>query len=230
MVTGAGSGIGRRAALGLAADGFSLTLVGRRTEPLEETAEMARAHGVTTLPVGCDVSDPIAVDALFTAVEERFGRLDFLFNNAGRLSGPISFDETPWELWRETIGTNLTGVYLCTRAAFKLMKHQDPRGGRIINNGSIAAQVPRPGIAAYTASKHGVTGLTKQAALEGRDYDICVGQIDVGNVRTRDGLGEDWMDVDNITETVRYLAKLPLEANVMWLTVHARTMPYIGRG
>lgn len=230
MVTGAGSGIGRGAALGLAADEFSLVLVGRRAEPLAETAALAGEHGAQTLEVGCDVSDPDAVDALFAATEERFGRLDFLFNNAGRLTPPVPFDDMPVELWQDTIDTNLTGVFLCTRAAIRLMKRQNPRGGRIINNGSIAAHVPRPGIAAYTASKHGVTGLTKQAALEGRDYDICVGQVDVGNARTRPGRGEGWMEVDNVTEAIRYLAKLPLEANVLSLTVHARSMPFVGRG
>ncbi|MBB1253050.1 SDR family oxidoreductase [Streptomyces alkaliterrae] len=243
VVTGAGSGIGRAVALALADAGWSLTLAGRRAEALEETAHLAGDQArVATLPT--DVTDPDAVDALFAAAVERFGRLDLLFNNAGTF-GPASLpDELSYEDWKSVVDVNLHGAFLCARAAFRVMRTQTPQGGRIINNGSISAHTPRPHSIAYTATKHAMTGLTKSLSLDGRPYRIACGQIDVGNAATemtarmRSGIlqadgrtaVEPVMDADDVARTVRHMAELPLEANVQFTTVMATAMPYIGRG
>ena len=231
MVTGAGSGIGRAAALALASDGFAVVLAGRRPEPLEETAELSQA-GAETLAVTCDVVDPSSVEQLFNVTEARFGRLDFLFNNAGRISPRVPLEEMSYAEWRSTTDTNLTGTFLCVQEAFRLMKRQRPIGGRIINNGSIAAHSPRAGLVSYTASKHGITGLTKQAALEGREFAIACGQIDIGNAATSmvPDATEGTMDVSNVANAIRYLANLPLDANMLFMTIHATKMPFVGRG
>ncbi|MFJ7154572.1 SDR family oxidoreductase [Streptomyces sp. NPDC101118] len=244
VVTGAGSGIGRSVALALAAAGWSLALAGRRREALEETA---RAAGETAevLCVPADVSDPASVAALFAAVRERYGRLDLLFNNAGTFGpGGVPLDELSYEDWRTVVDVNLTGAFLCAQAAFRQMREQDPQGGRIINNGSISAQVPRPHSVAYTATKHAVTGLTKSLSLDGRPYRIACGQIDIGNAATemteRMQTGilqangqlavEPVMDAADVARTVLHMAELPLEANVQFATVMATNMPFIGRG
>lgn len=243
VVTGAGSGIGRAVARTLADAGWTVALAGRRAAPLEETA--AGAGRGDTLCVPTDVTDPRAVAALFDAVRERFGRLDLLFNNAGTF-GPRSapVEELGYEEWRSVVDVNLTGSFLCAQAAFRLMKEQDPRGGRIINNGSVSAHAPRPHSIAYTATKHAVTGLTKSLSLDGRPYRIACGQIDVGNAATdmtermRTGTlqangeteVEPVMDVADVARTVLHMAELPLEANVQFATVTATAMPYIGRG
>jgi NAD(P)-dependent dehydrogenase (short-subunit alcohol dehydrogenase family) len=244
IVTGAGSGIGRAVALELLAAGFSVALAGRHAERLEETAATAGPHRDRTLAVSTDVTDPASVAALFAATKKTFGRLDVLFNNAG-ISGPgVPLEELPIERWRAIVDTNLTGAFLCTQQAFALMKSQDPRGGRIINNGSISAHVPRPRSAPYTATKHAITGLTKSTALDGRAYDIACGQIDIGNAGTdmvaRMATGvpqangqvaiEPTMDVRHVARAVLYMATLPLEANVQFMTVMATKMPYVGRG
>ena len=245
VVTGAAAGIGRAAALALASDGWSIVLAGRRPGPLETTAGEIRAGGVAALCVVADVSREAEVDALFAGVRAQFGRVDLLFNNAG-IGGPARPLEevTPAE-WREVIDINLTGAFLCTRAALRMMKVQSPQGGRIINNGSLAAHAPRPHSAAYTASKHGISGLTRATALEGRPFRIACGQIDIGNAATamssqlHEGgalqangarLVEPVMDVTHAGEAVRYMASLPLDANVLSLTVMATAMPYVGRG
>ncbi len=244
LVTGAGSGIGRAAAVGLAGAGFTVVLVGRRREPLEETAERCVAAGAEAVVIPADVTDEAAVDALFASVRERFGRLDLLFNNAGLTAPATSIDDLALETWQALVDTNLTGAFLMTRGAFRLMKAQDPRGGRIINNGSVSAHVPRPRFAAYTATKHAITGLTKATSLDGRAYDIACGQIDIGNARTdmagpmiegtlqADGsiATEPTLDLDHVARSIVYMASLPLEANVQFLTVIATKMPYIGRG
>jgi NAD(P)-dependent dehydrogenase (short-subunit alcohol dehydrogenase family) len=237
VVTGAGSGIGRAVARALMADGWSVALAGRREEALRETAPDA-------LAVPTDVARPESVDALFAAVRERFGRVDLLVNNAG-IGGPVvPVDEVDPADWQAVVGTNLTGSFLCARAAFAQMKKQTPRGGRIINNGSISAYVPRPHQVAYTATKHAITGLTKALSLEGRAHDIACGQIDVGNAATeltrRMGEGvlqasgavapEPTMDVEQVARAVSYMAGLPLDANVLFMTVMATAMPYVGRG
>jgi len=241
LVTGAGSGIGRTVAVALAVAGYAVVLAGRRQAPLDAAAAEA---GKGTLAVAADVTAPADVDALFGRVVERFGRLDLLFNNAGIATAPASLDDLSIEDWRATIDTNLTGAFLCTRAAFRLMKSQRPRGGRIINNGSLSATTPRPEMIGYTASKHGVTGLTRATALEGRQYDIACGQIDIGNARTdlatsiaegalqADGsrLAEATLDVRHVADAVLYMAGLPLDANVLFMTVMASRMPYVGRG
>ncbi|MFF2039133.1 SDR family oxidoreductase [Kitasatospora sp. NPDC058170] len=241
VVTGAGSGVGRAVALELAAAGWLLVLAGRREEPLRETA---RSSGTEAAAVPTDVTDPAAVDALFAAAVERFGRVDLLFNNAGTFGAPTPVDELEVAEWRAVVDLNLTGAFLCARAAFRQMKAQDPQGGRIINNGSISAHVPRPQSIAYTATKHAVTGLTKSLSLDGRPYRIACGQIDIGNaatdmtaamgvgVRQADGriAVEPTMDVADVARTVRHMAGLPLEANVQFATVMATAMPYIGRG
>lgn len=241
LVTGAGSGIGRTVAVALAVAGYSVVLAGRRRVPLDAVAAEA---GTGTLAVAADVTAPADVDALFGRVAERFGRLDLLFNNAGIATAPTPLDAVSIEDWRATINTNLTGAFLCTRAAFRLMKSQRPRGGRIINNGSLSATTPRPEMIGYTASKHGVTGLTRATALEGRQYDIACGQIDIGNARTdlatsiaegalqADGsrLAEATLDVRHVADAVLYMAGLPLDANVLFMTVMASRMPYVGRG
>ncbi len=242
LVTGAGSGIGRATALALAEDGWSVVLTGRRREALEETAALAGAG--KTLAVPADVADPASVEALFSAIKTTFGRLDLLFNNAGTGAPPVPLEELTFEQWRRVVDVNLTGPFLCTQAAFRLMKDQSPRGGRIINNGSISAQTPRPNSAPYTATKHAVTGLTKSTALDGRKYDIACGQIDIGNagtdmtVRMKAGIVqangetavEPTMAVENVAKAVVYMASLSLDANVLFLTVMATKMPLVGRG
>jgi NAD(P)-dependent dehydrogenase (short-subunit alcohol dehydrogenase family) len=241
VVTGAGSGIGKAVALALAEADYAVVLAGRRLPPLEEVACEA---GSEALPVATDVTDPASVDALFARAVERFGRVDVLFNNAGTGAPPAPLENLSFEQWRRVIDTNLTGVFLCTQAAFRQMKAQNPRGGRIINNGSISATTPRPHMIAYTASKHAVSGLTKTTSLEGRQYDIACGQIDIGNAATSLASAfstgtlqadlslkpEPTMDVKYVAEAVLYMAGLPLEANVLFMTVMATKMPYSGRG
>ncbi|SOR27550.1 putative short-chain dehydrogenase/reductase [Methylorubrum extorquens] len=241
VVTGAGSGIGRAVALGLAQAGWRLVLTGRRGEALERVA--AELPG-PSLCVPTDVSDPRAVEALFAAVGERFGRLDLLFNNAGIFTPAATVDEIAVEDWLASVNVNLTGTFLCTRAAFGMMRKQDPRGGRIINNGSIAAYAPRPMSAPYSATKHAITGLTRATALDGRPFDIACGQIDVGNAETEmtqsfgqgarqaDGSirPEPYMEATHVAEAVVYMAGLPLSANVLFMTVMATNMPFVGRG
>ncbi|MCY0389550.1 SDR family NAD(P)-dependent oxidoreductase [Robbsia sp. Bb-Pol-6] len=244
LVTGAGSGIGKAVALALLAAGYGVVLTGRRAEPLEALAAEAEAKGWDALAVACDVTDPTAIERLFGVINQRFGRLDLLFNNAGVNAPAVSIDELTIDDWRKVVDTNLTGVFLCTRAAFAMMRAQHPRGGRIINNGSISAHAPRPGSVAYTASKHAVTGLTKSTSLDGRQYDIACGQIDIGNaasemtermvngVRQANGTmaPEPRMDVSNVASAVVYMASLPLDANVQFMTVMATKMPFVGRG
>ncbi|MFD8338380.1 SDR family oxidoreductase [Streptomyces solisilvae] len=244
VVTGAGSGIGRAVALELLEAGWSVVLAGRREEALAETARLA-GGGPPAPVVPTDVADPARVDALFAAVRKRFGRLDLLFNNAGSF-GPrsVPLEDLAYEDWRSVVDTNLTGAFLCAQAAFRLMRDQEPRGGRIINNGSVSAHAPRPDSVAYTATKHAVTGLTKSLSLDGRRYDIACGQIDVGNAATEmtermsagvpqasgELVAEPVMDVADVARTVRHMASLPLAANVQFATVMATAMPYIGRG
>ena len=241
VVTGAGSGIGKAVALALAHAGYSVVLAGRRAAPLNEVATQA---GSNALAVPTDVTDPDAVAALFTRAVDWFGRVDLLFNNAGTGAPPTPFEDLSFENWRRVVDTNLTGAFLCAQAAFRQMKKQQPRGGRIINNGSIAASAPRPHMAAYTASKHGVSGLTKAISLEGRQYDIACGQIDIGNTATSLASAfssgtlqadlslkpEPTFDVKYVADAVLYMASLPPEANVLFMTVMATKMPYIGRG
>ena len=244
LVTGAGSGIGTAASLALAAEGFAVVLAGRRAEPLTQLASEITERGERALAVPTDVSSPEATHALFEHIVKEFGRLDVLFNNAGIGSRPAPLEElTPAE-WQSVIDTNLTGAFLCTQEAFRLMKSQTPRGGRIINNGSISSMTPRPNSVAYTASKHAITGLTKSTALEGRRYDIACGQIDIGNAATpmashimkgtlqADGSTavEPTLNVEHVAEAVKYMASLPLDANVLSLTVMATKMPFVGRG
>jgi NAD(P)-dependent dehydrogenase (short-subunit alcohol dehydrogenase family) len=244
LVTGAGSGIGKAVALALMKEGYVTVLAGRRREPLEATAREGGGADATSLVVPTDVSDAKTVDALFAAIKERFGRLDVLFNNAGVNAPAIPIEDLPVEKWLDVIAANVTGVYLCTRAAFALMKDQKPRGGRIINNGSISAAAPRPNTAPYTASKHAVLGLTKSTALDGRKYDIACGQIDIGNGDTgwadkfKQGViqangqiaPEPVLDLNHVANAVLYMASLPLDANVLQLTVMATKMPLVGRG
>jgi NAD(P)-dependent dehydrogenase (short-subunit alcohol dehydrogenase family) len=232
VVTGAGSGIGRDASLSLLGDGFDVVLSGRRQEALEETAELASGLAGQTHIVSADVSDPDDVTRLFEETAAAFGRLDFLFNNAGNFGTRSLLEDVSYEEWRTTLDTNLTGAFLCTQAAFKTMKSQQPMGGRIVNNGSISAHAPRPNAVGYTASKHGMTGLTKQAALDGRKYDIACGQIDIGNAAVRDhGLPDEaHMNVKHVGEAILYMANLPLGANVLFMTIMATKMPFVGRG
>jgi NAD(P)-dependent dehydrogenase (short-subunit alcohol dehydrogenase family) len=232
VVTGAGSGIGREVSLSLIGDGFDVVLSGRRQETLEETAELATGLAGETHIVTTDVADPAEVTRLFAETAARFGRLDLLFNNAGNFGTRTLLEDVPYEEWRATLDTNLTGAFLCTQAAFKMMKAQQPMGGRIVNNGSIAAHAPRPDSVGYTASKHGMTGLTKQTALDGRKYDIACGQIDIGNaaVRTHGLPDEAHMNVEHVGEAVLYMANLPLGANVLFMTIMATKMPLVGRG
>ncbi|MEJ1973577.1 MAG: SDR family oxidoreductase [Lacunisphaera sp.] len=244
LVTGAGSGIGRAVARALLAHGWSVVLAGRRAEALTATARESAAPADRVLAMPTDVTDEVAVRALFAQVQARFGRLDLLFNNAGIGAPAVPLEELPLARWREVIDTNVTGVFLCLREAFRLMKQQQPRGGRIINNGSLSAHVPRPLAAPYNAAKHAVTGLTKSAALDGRPFGIACGQIDIGNAdtalggRMKDGAlqasgalaAEPTFDVQHVADAVLYMAGLPLEANVPFLTVMATGMPYIGRG
>lgn len=244
IVTGAGTGIGKRTALALLQEGYSVTLAGRREEPLEKTATASGAAASRVLVVSTDVTDPASVRALFAKTKETFGRLDVLFNNAGIGAPPLPLEDLTYEQWKSVLDTNLTGAFLCTQEAFKIMKSQQPRGGRIINNGSVSAHAPRPNSAPYTASKHAITGLTKSTALDGRKYDIACGQIDIGNAATdmtarmKDGVlqangsvaVEPTMDVDHVARAVVHMVSLPLDANVQFLTVMATKMPYIGRG
>jgi len=242
VVTGAGGGIGRASAIALARAGFTVVLSGRRREPLSDAAGEAGGGAVA---VPADVRDPDSVASLFGEVESRFGRLDLLFNNAGTTTRPVPLDELELEAWRAVVDTNLTGAFLCTQHAFRLMKRQSPRGGRIINNGSISAMVPRPLSAAYTASKHAITGLTRQTSLDGRACDIACGQIEIGNAATEltepmrttgvlqaDGSTErePTIDVEHVARAVVYMATLPPNANVQFITVMATKMPYVGRG
>jgi NAD(P)-dependent dehydrogenase (short-subunit alcohol dehydrogenase family) len=244
VVTGGGSGIGRAVALALAAEGYSVVVAGRRKEPLEATAAEGTRLGLGMLAVPTDVIDPVSVRALFAAVDEAYGRLDVLFNNAGVSAHSASFEDVPYEQWRSVVDTNLTGAFLCTQEAIKIMKRQIPRGGRIINNGSISAHAPRPNSAPYTATKHAITGLTKSTSLDCRKYDIACGQIDIGNAATemteRMASGivqangqtevEPRMDLVDVARAVVYMASLPLSANVQFMTVMATKMPFIGRG
>lgn len=244
LVTGAGSGIGRAIAIQLASDGYSIVLAGRRREPLEETARLAQAETGRVLVCPSDVGNLQDVTALFEATEKQFGRLDLLFNNAGIFTPAASIEEVALEHWQAAINVNLTGAFLCTQQAIRLMKRQQPRGGRIINNGSISSHVPRPRSATYTATKHAITGLTKITSLDGRQYDIACGQIDIGNASTdmtdkmQKGIlqangtvaVEPTMDVQHVARAVSYMAGLPLEANVQFMTVMATNMPFIGRG
>ncbi len=244
IVTGAGTGVGKSTTLALLENGYSVTLAGRRVEPLEMTAAAAGPAASRALVVPTDVGNPDAVRALFAKTQERFGRLDLLFNNAGTGAPPIPLEDLTYEQWKAVVDVNLTGAFLCTQEAFRVMKRQDPRGGRIINNGSVSAYVPRPNSAPYTATKHGITGLTKSTSLDGRKYDIACGQIDIGNAETeltgaiKTGiiqasgaiLAEATMDVDHVAQAVVYMASLPLDTNVQFITVMATKMPYIGRG
>ncbi|HEN8798967.1 TPA: SDR family oxidoreductase [Pseudomonas putida] len=244
LVTGAGSGIGRAVALALLEDGFSLVLAGRRREPLQAVVEHAQAAGGEAMAVPTDVRDEQSVAQLFATIEEVHGRLDVIFNNAGINAPAVPVDELPLENWRNVIATNVDGVFLCARAAFGLMRRQQPQGGRIINNGSISAHTPRPFTAPYTASKHAVLGLTKALALDGRPYNIVCSQVDIGNaltelsermtrgVRQANGeiAAEPMLDVRHVADAVRYIAALPLDANVLNMTVMASNMPFVGRG
>jgi NAD(P)-dependent dehydrogenase (short-subunit alcohol dehydrogenase family) len=244
IVTGAGSGIGKQAALALLEEGFCVALAGRREEPLEATAAESGLSGTQALVAPTDVTDPASVRALFSRTKESFGRLDVLFNNAGTGAPPVLLEDLTYEQWKTVVDTNLTGAFLCTREAFRMMKDQQPRGGRIINNGSISAHNPRPNSAPYTATKHAITGLTRSTALDGRKYDIACGQIDIGNAATEmtarmengvpqaDGsmAVEPRMDVDHVARAVVHMASLPLDANVQFMTIMATKMPYIGRG
>ena len=242
IVTGAGSGIGKAAALALLEDGYSVALAGRRREPLEQTAKESKSSRALVVPT--DVADPASVRTLFATVRDAFGRLDLLFNNAGINVPNVPVEDLPFDQWKSVVDVNLTGVFLCTQQAVALMKQQTPRGGRIINNGSISAHVPRPDSSPYTATKHAVTGLTKSTALDGRKYDIACGQIDIGNAATElaarmatgvaqangEVASEPLMDLSHVARAVVYMASLPLDANVQFMTVMATKMPYIGRG
>jgi len=244
LITGAGTGIGKAAALALAAEGYAVVLAGRRPDPLNATAAEATAKGADALAVPTDVGDPVSVAALFAALKDRFGRLDVLFNNAGTGAPAVLIEELAFTQWQAAVAANLTGVFLCTQHAVRLMKAQTPRGGRIINNGSISAHAPRPNSAPYTATKHAVTGLTKSTALDGRAFDIACGQIDIGNAATEltaavaagvpqaDGriAPEPRLDLDPVARAIVYMASLPLDANVLFMTVMATKMPFVGRG
>jgi NAD(P)-dependent dehydrogenase (short-subunit alcohol dehydrogenase family) len=244
LVTGAGSGIGRAVALALAGDGYAMVLAGRRKDRLETTAREIDAIGGESIAVPTDITKPEEVVALFAQAKVAYGRLDVLFNNAGTGGPPGLLEDLPVDGWKHVVDVNLTGVFLCTQEAFKLMKSQSPRGGRIINNGSISAHTPRPNSAAYTATKHAVTGLTKSTSLDGRKYDIACGQIDIGNAasematRMSEGImqpsgeirPEPVMALENVARAVSYMASLPLDANVLFMTVMATKMPFVGRG
>lgn len=244
LVTGAGSGIGRAVALALLADGFATVLAGRRADALEETINEAGANGSRALAVPTDVADPKAVEALFAAIKAKFGRLDLLFNNAGGNTPATVFGDLTYEQWKSVIDVNLTGAFLCARAAFAMMRDQRPMGGRIINNGSISAHAPRPGSAPYTCSKHAITGMTKTISLDGRPFDIVCGQIDIGNAvtpmteRMPQGVPqangtlapEPRMPAEQVGQAVVQMAALPLETNVLFMTIMANKMPFVGRG
>jgi NAD(P)-dependent dehydrogenase (short-subunit alcohol dehydrogenase family) len=244
VITGAGSGIGRATVHALLEAGWTVVLAGRRREALEETAALAAAAPTRTLVVPTDIRDPASVAALFDRVRETYGRIDLLFNNAGTSTRGIPFEDLTFEQWSDVVATNLTGSFLCAQHAFRMMKEQEPRGGRIINNGSVSAHVPRRHSAPYASTKHALTGLTRSLSLDGRDYDIACGQIDIGNAATsrnddtaRGRLqatgrveAEPRMDVEHVARAVVYMATLPLDANVQFMTVMATKMPYIGRG
>jgi NAD(P)-dependent dehydrogenase (short-subunit alcohol dehydrogenase family) len=244
IVTGAGSGIGRATALALLAEGYSVVLAGRRAEELRRTAAQGGPAIERALVVPADVTDPDSVRALFEATRDAFGRLDLLFNNAGTSAPAVPLEDLTVEQWRRVVDVNLTGVFLCTQAAFRMMKAQDPRGGRIINNGSVSAHAPRPLSAPYTATKHAITGLTRSIALDGREHGIACGQIDIGNAdtemaaRMKQGIRqangqtaiEPTMDVGHVARAVLTMANLPLDANILFLTVMATRMPLVGRG
>jgi len=243
LITGAGSGIGQACAVALSKEGYSVVLAGRRPDALQETIDMAGA-GADMLAVPTDVADPAQVKALFTAAKQKYGRLDLLFNNAGRGSPPGLLEDMEVDVWKSVVDTNLTGSFLCTQEAIKIMKDQEPRGGRIINNGSISAHAPRPNSVAYTSTKHAITGLTKSTSLDGRKYDIACGQIDIGNALTPlasrmtrgvpqangETMVEPTMDVQDVAKAVVYMASLSLDTNVQFMTVMATKMPFVGRG
>ncbi len=244
VVTGGGSGIGRASALALAHEGFAVVVAGRRKEALDETSAEGRAMGADITVVPTDVTDPRSVESLFYKVRERFGRIDLLFNNAGVGVPNVTLEELTFDQWSNVIATNLTGAFLCTQQAFRLMQEQQPQGGRIINNGSLSAYVPRPHSAPYTAAKHGITGLTRATSLDGRRYNIACGQLDIGNASTdiaaritqgieqADGtvMSEPTIDVEHVAKGLVYMAGLPLDANVQFLTIMATKMPFVGRG
>ncbi|MGM4988848.1 SDR family oxidoreductase [Tardiphaga sp. 841_E9_N1_2] len=246
LVTGAGTGVGRAASLALMNAGFTVVLAGRRLELLQETQKLGAANSGKSLPVSADMADPASIAALFARTMQEFGRLDVLFNNAGMGAPAIPFEDLGLEQWQAVVNTNLTAPFLCTQHAFRIMKDQTPRGGRIINNGSISAHAPRPFSAAYTSTKHAITGLTKASNLDGRAYDIAVGQVDIGNAATPmtdrmvngpgvlqpDGTSkqEPRMDAKAVGDAVAYMAGLPLDANVLTMTVMATKMPFVGRG
>jgi len=244
LITGAGTGVGRAAVLALLADGYRVVLAGRRIDALEQVIAESGAAAGQALAVATDVSNPDSVAALFDRTASTYGRLDVLFNNAGVGAPPVNLEDLTFAQWKAAVDTNLTGAFLCTQHAFRIMKDQTPRGGRIINNGSISAHVPRPNSAPYTSTKHAITGLTRSTSLDGRKYDIACGQIDIGNAATPmtarmatgvpqpDGSvrAEATMDVAHVGETIRYMAGLPLDANVQFITIMATKMPFIGRG
>jgi NAD(P)-dependent dehydrogenase (short-subunit alcohol dehydrogenase family) len=244
LVTGAGSGIGRATALGLLDDGWRVVLAGRRADPLQAIVDAAASRGQSAIAVSTDVTDPHSVQSLFDGIERDFGRLDLLFNNAGVNAPAVPMDELPLEKWFSVLNTNVTGVFLCARAAFGLMRRQNPQGGRIINNGSISAHTPRPFTAPYTASKHAVTGITKALALDGRAFNIVASQIDIGNALTElsermtrgvlqangSVAPESMMEARHVADAVRHIAAMPLSANILSMTVMASTMPFVGRG
>ena len=244
VITGAGTGIGRATALAFVSDGWKVAITGRRKEPLEETVSAAGANAKNMLAVPADVSDPQSVAALFAQVKEKFGRCDVLFNNAGQNAPGVPFEELPFEKWKSVVDTNLTGSFVCAQAAFRMMKEQDPQGGRIINTRSISAHVPRPDSAPYTASKHGVSGLTRTISLDGRKYNIACCQVDVGNAMTelaarmskgvKQATGEikaePMIDVKDVARSVLFMANEPLNVNIYHLMVMATNMPYAGRG
>jgi NAD(P)-dependent dehydrogenase (short-subunit alcohol dehydrogenase family) len=244
VVTGAGTGVGKAVSLALMREGYTVALAGRRKEPLEQTAAEGKKDGVRSLVVPTDVADVSSIKALFAKTKEAFGRLDLLFNNAGIGAPPVPIEELPLEKWKAVVDTNLTGMFVCTQEAIKIMKAQTPRGGRIINNGSISAHTPRPYSVAYTSTKHAVTGLTKSTSLDCRQYDIACGQVDIGNAitpmtdRMASGvlqpngttMPEPRMDAEHVANAVVYMASLPLDANVLFMTVMATKMPFVGRG
>ena len=244
MVTGAGSGVGRACSLALLRAGYTVVLVGRRAEKLQETVDQAGDDAERTLAVPTDIANPEEVKSLFEKIKQTYGRLDVLFNNAGTGSPSVELDEVPFETWQTVVAVNLTGAFLCTQGAYGMMRRQEPRGGRIINNGSISAATPRPGSAPYTSTKHAITGLTKSTALDGRKHDIACGQINIGNAATEmtarmadgvpqpDGtmMPEPTIDANHIADAVVYMANLPLDANVLNITVMATQMPFVGRG
>lgn len=244
IITGGGSGIGKSVAIALGKAGYSVSIAGRRQEALNETVAVIRDNGGSAVAIQTDITDPKRVDALFSKTVEAFGRVDLLFNNAGIFGSAALLEELTFEDWKAVVDVNLTGAFLCTQAAFRVMKEQDPRGGRIINNGSISSQTPRPNSAPYTATKHAITGLTKSTSLDGRKYDIACGQIDIGNATTdltakmKKGVPqadhsiqvEPTMSVENVANAVLYMASLPLDANVLTMTVMSTKMPFVGRG